>query len=110
MRWCGGSLLSTLDDVSDEDHPNLPSSSRRQQKKSQRQTEPEEDEYEDEEQLATVSVVEDFDPDTIIHGPRRVHLSEPNQDEEMTVELPRSTTGKSRSTLPSATAITRTAG
>lgn len=29
------------------------------------------DEYEDEEQLATVTVVEDFDPDTIIHGPEK---------------------------------------
>jgi ribosomal RNA-processing protein 17 len=27
------------------------------------------EEYEDEEMLATVTVVEDFDPDTIIHGP-----------------------------------------
>ncbi|KAF4620688.1 hypothetical protein D9613_000768 [Agrocybe pediades] len=29
------------------------------------------DEYEDEEVLATVTVVEDFDPDTIIHGPAK---------------------------------------
>jgi ribosomal RNA-processing protein 17 len=28
-----------------------------------------EEEYEDEEVLATVAVVEDFDPDTLIHGP-----------------------------------------
>lgn len=29
-----------------------------------------EEEYEDEDMLATVTVVEDFDPDTFIHGPR----------------------------------------
>lgn len=29
------------------------------------------EEYEDEEMLATVTVVEDFDPDTIVHGPPR---------------------------------------
>ena len=29
------------------------------------------EEYEDEEMLATVTVVEDFDPDTIIHGPSK---------------------------------------
>ena len=29
-----------------------------------------EEEYEDEEMLATVTVVEDFDPDSFIHGPR----------------------------------------
>ncbi|KAJ7251539.1 nucleolar protein 12-domain-containing protein [Mycena haematopus] len=31
-----------------------------------------EEEYEDEDMLATVTVVEDFDPDTFIHGPRLV--------------------------------------
>ncbi|KZP18672.1 hypothetical protein FIBSPDRAFT_1045979 [Athelia psychrophila] len=58
-------------DNSDEDL-SLPSSSRRQQKKAQGHTGPAEEEFEDEEQLATVTVVEDFDPDTIIHGPTRV--------------------------------------
>ncbi|KAF8200920.1 nucleolar protein 12-domain-containing protein [Pholiota molesta] len=32
------------------------------------------DEYEDEEMLATVTVVEDFDPDTIIHGPSKADI------------------------------------
>ncbi|KAF7984255.1 hypothetical protein HWV62_16090 [Athelia sp. TMB] len=59
-----------LDDSNDE-LSNLPSSSRRQQKKAQGQSAPAEEEFEDEEQLATVTVVEDFDPDTIIHGPAR---------------------------------------
>lgn len=58
-------------DQSDEELANLPSSSRRQQKKAQGQTAPAEEEFEDDEQLATVTVVEDFDPDTIIHGPAR---------------------------------------
>ncbi|KAJ7703088.1 nucleolar protein 12-domain-containing protein [Mycena rosella] len=31
-----------------------------------------EEEYEDEDMLATVTVVEDFDPDTFIHGPRLI--------------------------------------
>lgn len=60
-----------ISDNSDEDL-SLPSSSRRQQKKAQGHTGPAEEEFEDEEQLATVTVVEDFDPDTIIHGPTRV--------------------------------------
>ncbi|KAF8967841.1 nucleolar protein 12-domain-containing protein [Flammula alnicola] len=33
------------------------------------------DEYQDEEMLATVTVVEDFDPDTIIHGPPKPDAS-----------------------------------
>ncbi|TCD71652.1 hypothetical protein EIP91_007399 [Steccherinum ochraceum] len=39
------------------------------------------EEYEDEEQLATVTVVEDFDPDTIIHGPSKpqAHPIEPSE-------------------------------
>ncbi|KAK7005608.1 nucleolar protein 12-domain-containing protein [Favolaschia claudopus] len=36
-----------------------------------------EEEYEDEDMLATVTVVEDFDPDTLIHGPPAVPKSEP---------------------------------
>ncbi|KDR75789.1 hypothetical protein GALMADRAFT_68267 [Galerina marginata CBS 339.88] len=32
------------------------------------------DEYEDEEMLATVTVIEDFDPDTIIHGPTKSEM------------------------------------
>lgn len=41
------------------------------------------EEYEDEEHLATVTVVEDFDPHTIIHGPPRTtapHLKTPPPD------------------------------
>lgn len=38
-----------------------------------------EEEYEDEEILATVTVVEDFDPDTIIHGPTPAALAVPSQ-------------------------------
>lgn len=34
------------------------------------------EEYEDEEMLATVTVVEDFDPDTIIHGPPKPDRSD----------------------------------
>ena len=34
------------------------------------------EEYEDEELLATVTVVEDFDPDTIIHGPPKPDRSD----------------------------------
>ena len=34
------------------------------------------EEYEDEEILATVTVVEDFDPDTIIHGPPKPNRSD----------------------------------
>lgn len=34
------------------------------------------EEYEDEEVLATVTVVEDFDPDTIIHGPPKPDRSD----------------------------------
>ncbi|KAH9485054.1 Ribosomal RNA-processing protein 17 [Psilocybe cubensis] len=36
------------------------------------------DEYEDEEVLATVTVVEDFDPDTIIHGPAKSDVPIPS--------------------------------
>jgi len=36
------------------------------------------DEYQDDEQLATVTIVEDFDPDELIHGP-------PNQADARTV-------------------------
>ena len=36
------------------------------------------EEYEDEEQLATVTVVEDFDPDTLLHGPP---IGRPTRDE-----------------------------
>ena len=39
---------------------------------------PEEAEFEDEETLATVTVVEDFDPDTIIHGPPKA-AADPKQ-------------------------------
>ena len=34
-----------------------------------------EEEYEDEEQVATVTVVEDFDPETLIYGPSTVAAS-----------------------------------
>ncbi|KAJ3477667.1 hypothetical protein NLI96_g10301 [Meripilus lineatus] len=33
-----------------------------------------EDEYEDEEQLATVTIVEDFDPHELLHGPQNVRV------------------------------------
>ncbi|PPQ84578.1 hypothetical protein CVT25_015780 [Psilocybe cyanescens] len=36
------------------------------------------DEYEDEQLLATVTVVEDFDPDTIIHGPAKTDNPTPS--------------------------------
>jgi ribosomal RNA-processing protein 17 len=39
-----------------------------------------EDEYSDEEQLATVTVVEDFDPSTLLHGPERKADVEPGPD------------------------------
>jgi ribosomal RNA-processing protein 17 len=58
--------------------------------------EPEEEEYEDEEQLATVTVVEDFDPDTIIHGPPRIPSS-PGDDESMEYQSRSSTKAKSAS-------------
>lgn len=37
-----------------------------------------EEEYEDEDMLATVTVVEDFDPDTFIHGPRLKSVPTPS--------------------------------
>ena len=96
----------TLDDASDEEDQHLPSSSRRQQKKSQGQVvQPEEEEYQDDAQLATVTVIEDFDPDTIIHGPPRIQISHPNDDAEMTTSQSRPLTkGKSQSALPPITA------
>lgn len=68
--------------------------------------EPEEEEYEDEEQLATVTVVEDFDPDTIIHGPPRIRSS-PGDDGPMEYSRP-STKGKSATVMPSLTTTERT--
>lgn len=38
-------------------------------KKGKERAEEKEEEYEDEEQLATVTVVEDFDPEALLHGP-----------------------------------------
>jgi ribosomal RNA-processing protein 17 len=37
-----------------------------------------EEEYEDEDMLATVTVVEDFDPDTFLHGPRLESVPTPS--------------------------------
>ncbi|TFK44806.1 nucleolar protein 12-domain-containing protein [Crucibulum laeve] len=51
------------------------------------------EEYEDEEMLATVTVVEDFDPDTFIHGPT------PSAEEEARKNRP-SSTSDSKLTAP----------
>lgn len=78
----------------------LSSSSRRQQQKSQGQVFQPEEKYEDEEQLATVTIVEDFDPDTIIHGPPRIH-SPPDANQDDDVEMPKQPrSSKSRAVPP----------
>ena len=46
---------------------------------------PIEEEYEDEEQLATVTVVEDFDPAELLHGPSRPH-EDANDGEDAEME------------------------
>ncbi|KAF5393469.1 hypothetical protein D9757_000679 [Collybiopsis confluens] len=43
---------------------------------------PEEEQYEDEDVLATVAIVEDFDPDTLLHGPSRPAVSNLEPAEE----------------------------
>ncbi|KAI0312974.1 nucleolar protein 12-domain-containing protein, partial [Amylostereum chailletii] len=58
----GGAVLDDGgDDDDDEEWKGIGSSKSRGKER--------EDEYSDEEQLATVTVVEDFDPSTLIHGP-----------------------------------------
>lgn len=43
-----------------------------------------EEEYEDEEQLATVTVVEDFDPDELLHGPKQTDAMDEDAGEQTT--------------------------
>ncbi|KAA1476789.1 hypothetical protein DENSPDRAFT_530278 [Dentipellis sp. KUC8613] len=52
------------------------------------------DEYEDEEQVATVTVVEDFDPDTLIHGDAPARPDPAEGDDEL---KPKAYQGRSRS-------------
>lgn len=70
-----------MDTDLDEDWTGISSEAKGKQK---------EDEYEDEEVLATVTVVEDFDPDSIIHGPppSTPHQSQP-AEESTTTQVPR---------------------
>ncbi|KAF8806439.1 hypothetical protein BYT27DRAFT_7167731 [Phlegmacium glaucopus] len=54
------------------------------------------EEYEDEEMLATVTVIEDFDPDTIIHGPSKLEhpsIATPDRLETKPSRQPQSNTG-----------------
>ena len=46
------------------------------------------EEYEDEEQLATVTVIEDFDPDTLIHGPSKPPSSQIENSEPASQAVP----------------------
>ena len=57
-------MLIFVPDDGDEEWHGIPSISREASNR----------EYENEEILATVTVVEDFDPDTLIHGPSRSEL------------------------------------
>ena len=64
------------------------------------------EEYEDEEMLATVTVVEDFDPDTIVHGPPKPNhppIAQPDHLEPLKPKLSRqlqSNTGSSKKSRP----------
>ncbi|KAF8210386.1 nucleolar protein 12-domain-containing protein [Mycena galopus ATCC 62051] len=50
-----------------------------------------EEEYEDEDMLATVTVVEDFDPDAFIHGPRLVNPAPGSASASASAALPTET-------------------
>ncbi|KAF8070548.1 nucleolar protein 12-domain-containing protein [Lyophyllum atratum] len=63
-------LLGNVDDVAEDDWTGISSEQKGKRK---------EEEYEDEEITATVTVVEDFDPDSFIHGPRIPTDSEKRQ-------------------------------
>ncbi|KAI0081297.1 hypothetical protein K474DRAFT_1704027 [Panus rudis PR-1116 ss-1] len=65
------------EDLSDEDSDSIPSRDKGKQKAAEV-----EDEYEDEEQVATVTVVEDFDPHELLHGAARTEPQEDTSDPE----------------------------
>lgn len=86
--------ISTLNSDSEDDDWNGISSSSKGKQKQQEQ------EYEDEEVLATVAVVEDFDPDSLIHGTDPVPVPSENVHSAPVKSVPRTSKPQSVPSKP----------